>query len=290
MTEKYAGTDFGSGKDMTKTLFVIGKKMADTKCPYCGKTLHQIVHTGGGVVIYAPRIEDCDCVEAKAQREREAAEKAKEDKAREASRHRATVDKLLRSSGIRGRYLEKTLENYRPGEGNGQAFKLALKYVQKFAEMRKAGQGLYFCGGCGIGKTHLATGIAQALIEQEYRVICQPSVNLLADIKATYDMTGECSEYDLLRAYLRADLLVIDDLGKEAITDWSLSMLYTIINMRYEDRRPIVITTNYDDTQLIDRMARKGDRVTAESIVSRLHEISYAVPMAGPDHRGARES
>lgn len=266
--------------------FVCGQERSDTKCPYCGKVLHQIRYESETAALFTPYYQECACAGAVEDRRKKAHDADQKSAAEKQRRHMEKVDKLLQHSGIRGRYLDKSFDTFKIEKDTEKAFKSVLRYVEKFEEMCNRGMGLYLSGSCGIGKTHLAVGIAQALIEQEYRVICRPSVAMLLDIKSTYDENQTRSEYELLREYLRADLLVIDDLGKELITDWSLSMLYTIVNMRYEDKRPIIITTNYDDAGLIDRLGRKGDRITAEALVSRLHEMSYAIPMQGTDYRG----
>lgn len=267
---------------------ILGRPLPDKNCAFCGAVLQQITYSNDLLTVYTPAYNDCQCSGATSDREHAIEAEAKKEYEAKRQMHIEKVKMLTRGSGIRGRYLEKSLDNFRVENGNEKAFKTALKYVEKFTELLKTGQGLYITGSFGVGKTHLATGIAKALIESEYKVICKPSINLLADIRATYDKEGEQSEYTLLRDYLKADLLIIDDLGKESITDWSLSMLYTILNMRYEDSRPLIITTNYSDTELIERLSRKGDKVTAASMVSRLHEISFEVPVGGIDHRSGK--
>lgn len=259
--------------------------MPDIQCSHCGKVLHQKVYKSDSAVVYTPRYEKCECSGAAEQRKTDELLAAQNAEREKQQKHKEKVYGLLKDSGIKGRYLNKDLDNYEIPPGDKKAFDMALRYVQKFSELRKSGKGLYLTGAYGVGKTHIATGIARSLIEKEYKVICKPSVTLLADIKASYDDNSNLNEYELLRDYLRADLLIIDDLGKELITDWSLSMLYTILNMRYEDCRPLIVTTNYTDAELIERLSRKGDKVTAESMVSRLHEISYDVPVKGIDFR-----
>ena len=65
---------------------------------------------------------------------------------------------------------------------------------------------------------------------------------------------SEVSDKDYLNLYSSVDLLVIDDLGKEKPTEWVLEKLFLIVNNRYNNYLPIVITTNYNRNQLRERL------------------------------------
>ena len=78
---------------------------------------------------------------------------------------------------------------------------------------------------------------------------------------------------------------MIDDLGKERATEWSVTILYRIINDRYEAMLPTIITTNYNSDVLTEKLTVKGDRETADAIVSRFIESSDCVTMAWKDYR-----
>ena len=80
---------------------------------------------------------------------------------------------------------------------------------------------------------------------------------------------------------MNCDLLIIDDLGKEKVSEWTLEKLYYVINSRYEDCLPIVITTNYDPEKLVRRLTVKDNFETAEAIVSRICE-----PASGSNELG----
>ena len=96
---------------------------------------------------------------------------------------------------------------------------------------------------------------------------------------------SEVSDKDYLNLYSSVDLLVIDDLGKEKPSEWGLEKLFTIINSRYENNLPVIITTNYNQNSLVERLSLNGEIDTANSIISRLYEMCYLVKINDIDHR-----
>ena len=145
------------------------------------------------------------------------------------------------------------------------------------------GHGLYLFGSPGVGKTHTAAALAIEQARRFRRVRFTTLLDLQARIKATYD--GKGSEEEALGPYLSADLLVLDDLGKEQATAWSQQVLYRIIDTRYADERTTVITSNYRRSQLAARLAFSDDDTMARSIVSRLAEMCESVEITGKDRR-----
>ena len=95
----------------------------------------------------------------------------------------------------------------------------------------------------------------------------------------------------MLDIYKRVDLLIIDDLGKEQCSDWSMSTLYSILNDRYEDMKPTIVTTNYNADSLANALTPKGfDNTKIVAIISRLRETSTVMTMAWADIRGREET
>ena len=264
---------------------VLGSPQADVQCPHCGRALHQIVYRSLSLTFFTPKYEECECLGAVTQRQAEAAEKLERLQQKAAQEHRKKADRLIAALRIPELYADCTLDSYRVPPGDGKALKIALKYVLKFADQRQKGIGLYMSGANGLGKTHLAYGIARGVAEQEYSVICKPAVDIMMDFRAVIDNQLSDTELDIMRAYVDCGLLIIDDLGKQQITEWSLATLFGIIDARYRHRRPVIVTTNYPDNRLIARLSAKSDGETAASIVSRLHGMAYDVPMHGQDYR-----
>ena len=108
------------------------------------------------------------------------------------------------------------------------------------------------------------------------------------------DQSDGMTEHEVRRAYETASLLVIDDLGKEKASEWNLATLYAIIDARYVDALPVIITTNYSTEALVEKLTPKDskgqltDTTTAKAIIDRLTETCKIVPMTGKSWRTER--
>ena len=151
------------------------------------------------------------------------------------------------------------------------------------------GGGIYICGSQGAGKTWLACRMAKAWMQHgRGSVRFVTSVRLLAEISDTYGSRG-ASETQVLDTYAGYSLLVVDDLGKEVPSKWTLSRLFELFNMRYADRRATVVTTQFSPDALARRMAESGDRETAMAIVSRFREKYRSVNLGNVDRRARKQ-
>ena len=142
----------------------------------------------------------------------------------------------------------------------------------------EAGKGLWLTGGTGTGKTTLAMLVSKAALEAGHSVAIYSLPKLLARIRRTYDGEPGGDSYSAFFDRLTSvDLLHIDDLGAEKRSDWVLEQLYALVNERYEEKRSILITSNFDGIQLEEQV---GPR-----IVSRLTEMTEPLPLLGEDNR-----
>ncbi len=263
-------------------------------CKYCGKTLYHecIVIAGKALVWWLNQPQRCDCEKAVEFWKRWDAKQEELRKAQaiaeEQEQKRRKIEAILGRSGIKKRYLSRSFENFVVNDVNRKAYEIAKSYVDNWQENKDKGEGLYFEGTCGTGKTHLAVAIAMKLINQGVPVICKTSIDLLASIKQSYERDSTVNEEDVIEAYNTVDLLVIDDLGKERATEWSVPILYRIINDRYENMLPTVITTNYNTDDLIDKLNASNDNEKAEAIISRFKGSASCVTMAWEDYRRMR--
>ena len=267
-----------------------------SKCEFCGKELQPLgIVMLGEVFMWQPFPPRCDCERAQAYWEEYDRKKAEEKAAEEEQERRRVmqqkIERLLGRSGIKKRFQQRTFENFRcDTPGRKKCYGIAKEYADNFAYHRARGDGLYIEGTNGTGKTHLAAAIALQLIKQGVPVICKTSSDLLLDIKKSFDNEG-AREHEILAVYKKVDLLIIDDLGKEQCSDWSMSTLYSILNDRYEDMKPTIVTTNYNADTLANALTPKGfDNTKIVAIISRLRETSTVMTMAWADIRGREET
>ncbi len=122
--------------------------------------------------------------------------------------------------------------------------------------------------------------------------------SLLREIKTSYDPATETTEMEVLRPVLEAEPLVLDDLGGENPTLWVFDTLFYILNYRYNEKKPTIITTNFSDRTCqgafimnpSGSMRRSPtDNTLTERITkrlrSRLYEMCRDVTIDGDDYR-----
>ena len=194
------------------------------------------------------------------------------------------VDKIIKNSKMSKRNLNYKFDNFEVNSNNKKVYQSLKNYNEKLVNEVER-KGLILVGNNGVGKTHLACSIANELIKDGIPIIYGTLINLLAELKNTYDIDNNISEMKIIKLYEKVDLLIIDDLGKEKPSEWGLEKLFTIINSRYENNLPVIITTNYDQNSLINRLSINGEIETAKSIISRLYEMCYLVKIEDRDHR-----
>ena len=142
------------------------------------------------------------------------------------------------------------------------------------------GTSLFIHGPNGTAKSTYAASVAKALIDMGVSVAWVNSKHLISEIQGMFD--GRKS--DVLERCYACRVLVLDDLGKEQPTPYSISTLYELVEMRYGERKPIVATSNFDRVQLASRWA-SADAETAAAIVSRLCDSCSVLEMYGEDRR-----
>lgn len=151
-----------------------------------------------------------------------------------------------------------------------------LGYCKEYSEnFNEHSPSLYFSGATGLGKTHLAMAIAKEVVEKGFGVVYMVTQNLLSQIEKehfSYD-----KENKTLESALHCDLLILDDLGSEYTTQFTLATINNIILTRLNERRPTIITTSLTSAQL--------EKIYQNRIYSRIAGEYVSMGFVGSDIR-----
>ncbi len=120
---------------------------------------------------------------------------------------------------------------------------------------------LFFHGATGLGKTHLSLAIANVVSEKGYNIIYDSAQNIFSSLER--EKFGGIGAGKREKEILDCDLLIIDDLGSEFSTQFTVAALYNIINSRINTSKPVIISTNFSEKEL---EAKYTQRVTSRII------------------------
>ena len=170
-------------------------------------------------------------------------------------------------------YPDAMINGESPYREMAKVFNSCKKYAENFDTDSTS---LYFFGRTGLGKTHLSLAIANEAIKKGYNVIYGSVINFLNKMEKEKFGRVE-SSIDTEELLIDADLLILDDLGAEFSTAYTVSALYNIINSRIARGVPTIISSNLDLEELKSRYP--------ESVASRIIGNYAIVQFIGKDIR-----
>ncbi len=139
--------------------------------------------------------------------------------------------------------------------------KAAKWWLDNFDRMKEAGMGFYLYSPTkGCGKTRFALSLANELLSsRNCSVKFATSIQILGEIRATWNKSYEYTEQQLLEELTRVEVLIIDDFDTETPKDWIQEKFYQIINERYMNNRITIYTSNMqiDDTGYDERIKNR---------------------------------
>ncbi len=152
-----------------------------------------------------------------------------------------------------------------------------LKVCRTYAlTFTKDAGNLLFVGGTGLGKTFLSACIARAVADRGCSVVYESAGHLFSKLEQAKFSPSEDTRRETSR-FNDCDLLILDDLGTEMPSQFTTSALYTLLNDRILENKPMVISTNLT----IDELSRRY----SPQIASRLNGNFLLLPFVGEDIR-----
>ena len=183
------------------------------------------------------------------------------------------ISRFMHSAGLG---TDKTLETF------DFAFNPAInqKLIRSLSTCRfiERGEGVFFLGPTGTGKTHLAKALAHQACRRLFSVAFYSFHQLFSDL-AIADLQNKLGQ--LMTRLLRVDLLVIDDFGFKAFDQLSAERFYTIVDKRFASKS-IILTSN---RAINDWGSLFPDPIVANAILDRLAHTSHQIVIKGQSYR-----
>lgn len=203
--------------------------------------------------------------------EKEAMDKAAEEKKRQDNFDKAM--ELTRCSLIGEKFKAATFDTCTVLKGNARQIKICQRYAENFEELYKKNQGLLLYGDCSTGKSHVAACICNHLMKNLHPVYATSFVKLI-DERDKVDLQSILAKMD------KVELVLFDDLGAERDTSYAQELVYNLIDGRYQQKKPMIITTN-----LSLREMQTTTDIRYKRIYQRVLEYCYPVCFDGPSFR-----
>ncbi len=146
-------------------------------------------------------------------------------------------------------------------------FNICKRYAATFSP---ASGSLLFSGATGLGKTFLSACIARSVADQGFSVIYETACRVFSDFEN--ERFGSDENFGSTRRYFDCDLLIIDDLGTEMTTQFTISVLYNIVNTRMMEGKSTIISTNL----LPEAIEKRYSPQIASRIVGTYRLIKFA--------------
>lgn len=183
------------------------------------------------------------------------------------------AQRIKERSNLGERFKNRTFDNF-DKKLDISAYNAARNYANDDNLFKNKRNSLIIFGRVGSGKTHLAAAIANDCVERGVPAIFGTWQTHLERIKNEFEHTGENKALAEIKS---VPLLVIDDIGKERKTEWTQSVLFDVVNYRYEHLLPIIFTTNFTADELANHCEH--------AVFSRMYEMSTAIETIGADYR-----
>lgn len=182
------------------------------------------------------------------------------------------------ASGLKTDDLDKTFKSYEPWNDLTKRMKgVTTNYYLRFKEIEKTKHNsILLCGQPGAGKTHLSIALANNFIKKDSKkVVYMPYRSVITTLKQ--NILDKEYYKNLVSKYQMAEILLIDDLFKGKVNETDINIMFEIINHRYINKLPIIVSTEY----LVEEMLSYD-----EAIGSRIYEMSkgFIVEVKGQEN------
>ena len=197
-----------------------------------------------------------------------------EAKRRETEKRHERMERIQRRKQHGLRDLSLYHYTFANDSGENPVMDKARAYVRNWEEAYHNNTGLLLFGDVGTGKSFFAACIANALLEQDIPVLMTSFPKIL---NSGWSLKDRGYFLSRLRDY---NLLILDDLGAERDNGYALEQIYSVVDTRYRNNKPLIVTTNLKLAEL-----KNPPDVAHGRIYSRILERCAPILFGGKDFR-----
>ena len=238
----------------------------ERKCPYCNKILKPkgILNPIDQSIHIFLQNEKCNCSKAIEEQNKLEEEKEKQlledfEKVRREELNKRVMQ-YYGTEFITKQFENQTLENFIINKTNQNMKYVAERFIKGF---RNTKTGIIFVGKNGTGKTHISIAIANELRKQNIPIIFGTLTELLEKYSKSYKNN---TDIELTRLYTKVDLLIIDDLGTEAMNNIKFTELFNIINTRLLNQNKTTKTIISTNLSLQNLFSNYDERIVSRIV------------------------
>ncbi|RNF40869.1 primosomal protein DnaI [Planococcus salinus] len=197
------------------------------------------------------------------------------------------------SSMIHSMYMPKevmqaTLSGFEPDDSRMEAFSAVVSYLdQATGPDNLPEKGLFLYGKFGVGKSFLLSAMANELAEMNVKTVLVFVPEFMREMKQAI---GDHTLQEKIDYVKKADVLMLDDIGAEAMSSWTRDeVLGTILHYRMAERLPTFMTSNFSYSELQHHLtySQRGEKedLKAARVMERIRALTNPVRLDGRNRR-----
>lgn len=134
---------------------------------------------------------------------------------------------------------------------------------------------LVYQGIPGSGKTYFCAALGNFMFSMKREPRYIHTRDFLANCKKTFEIPGE-NPHDYVKSLCSCDILILDDLGSTMNTDYQKEMLLSLIDIRYSNNSPTIITTNLNRHEMTTQLGERLSRRVYDDALIITKDVKYA--------------
>lgn len=209
-------------------------------------------------------------------------------KAKLAQDRKQAAERRLQLIDVPTRLHDVSLSEIDVNDDRKQVLTLIYDFLRKYKQAPHV-QGLYLSGDYGVGKTYILAGLANYVVtNMNKNVVFLHVPTFIAGLASHFDDNSLQSE---IRRLSECDLLILDDIGAESLSQWSRDdVLGVILQARMDNVLPTFFSSNLDMEALeshFEETRNATDPVKARRLMQRVRFLAKEVVVSGPDRRNS---